>query len=113
MKRRTSRPQTGSHGAPCDHSANPCRAVVLVDGTGIRKKIKKDYEKALRDLDNSRRQLDQVHQTDLPQFTRGLTTHFGGLLTEIRQLAPQIAADEALAVHVQTECMIRTGPYAR
>jgi hypothetical protein len=29
---------------------------VRVDGAGIRKKIKKDYEKALRDLENSRRE---------------------------------------------------------
>ena len=33
----------------------------------------------MRDLDTSRRQLDQFHQTDLPQFTRWLNTHFGTL----------------------------------
>src|ERR1035441_4895961 len=70
MKRRAPKPQTSSHSAPHDYSANHCRAIVLVDGAGIRKKIKKDYEKALRDIDNSRRQLDRFHQTDLPQFTR-------------------------------------------
>src|SRR5260370_37336524 len=113
MKRRTSRPQTGSHGAPCDHSANPCRAVVLVDGAGIRIKIKKDYEKALRDLDNSRRQLDQFHQTDLPQFTRWLNTHFGALLTEIRELSQKMAADEELLFHVHNEVMFGGGSYAR
>jgi hypothetical protein len=77
MKRRAPRPQTSSHAAPHNHPANHSRALVRVDGTGIRKKIKKDYEKALRDLENSRRQLDQFHQTDLPQFTRWLNTHFG------------------------------------
>src|ERR1035438_4256284 len=55
MKRRAPKPQTSSHSAPHDHSANHCRAIVLVDGAGIRKKIKKDYEKAVRDIDNSRR----------------------------------------------------------
>ena len=58
MKRRAPKPQTNSHSAPHDQSANHSRALVRVDGAGIRKKIKKDYEKALRDLDNSRRQLD-------------------------------------------------------
>ncbi len=113
MKRRAPRPQSSSHSAPRDHSANHCRAVVLVDGTGIRKKIKKDYEKALRDLDNSRRQLDQFHQTDLPQFTRWLNTHFGALLTEIRELSQKMAADEELVFQVHNEVMFGCGSYAR
>jgi hypothetical protein len=78
---------------------------VRVDGTGIRKKIKKDYEKALRDLENSRRQLDQFHQTDLPQFTRWLNTHFGALLTELRGLNQKMAADEELIFQVENEAM--------
>src|SRR5260370_5922510 len=105
MKRRAPRPQASSHSAPHNHSANHCRAVVLVDGTGIRIKIKKDYEKALRDLDNSRRQLDQFHETDLPQFTRWLNTHFGALLTEIRELSQKIAAAGELLFHVHNEVM--------
>ena len=76
-----------------------------VDGTGIRKKIKKDYEKALRDLENSRRQLDQFHQTDLPQFTRWLNSHFGALLTELRELNQKLAVDEELIFQVETEAM--------
>jgi hypothetical protein len=84
-----------------------------VDGAGIRIKIKKDYEKALRDLDNSRRQLDQFHQTDLPQFTRWLNTHFGALLTEIRELSQKMAVDEELVFHVQNEVMFGGGSYAR
>ena len=113
MKRRAPRPQSISHYAPRDHSANHCRAVVLVDGTGIRNKIKKDYEKASRDLDNSRRQLDKFHQTDLPQFTRWLNTHFGALLTEIRKLSQKMAVDEELVFHIHNEVMFGGGSYAR
>ena len=105
MKRRAPRPQTSSHAAPQDHLANHSRALVRVDGAGIRKKIKKDYEKALRDLENSRRQLDQFHQTDLPQFTRWLNTHFGALLTELRELNQKMAADEELIFQVENEAM--------
>ena len=105
MKRRAPRPQTSSHAAPQDHPANHSRALVRVDGAGIRKKIKKDYEKALRDLENSRRQLDQFHQTDLPQFTRWLNTHFGALLTELRELNQKMAADEELIIQVENEAM--------
>src|ERR1022692_4858749 len=105
MKRRAPRPQTSSHAAPHNHPANDSHALVRVDGTGIRKKIKKDYEKALRDLENSRRQLDQFHQTDLPQFTRWLNTHFGALLTELRELDQKMAADEELIIQVENGAM--------
>jgi len=50
------RRQTNGQSVPQVHPANPSRALVRVDGAGIRKKIKKDYEKALRDLENSRRE---------------------------------------------------------
>jgi hypothetical protein len=94
-------------------SANHCRAIVLVEDAGIRKKIKKDYEKALRDLDNARRQLDQFHQTDLPQFTRWLNTHFGVFLTELRELSQKLAVDEELISHVQHEVMFGGVSYPR
>ena len=105
MKRRAPRQPTSSHAAPRDHSASHSRALVRVDGAGIRKKIKKDYEKALRDLEKTRRQLDQFHQTDLPQFTRWLNTHFGALLTELRELCQKMAADEQLIIQVENEVM--------
>jgi hypothetical protein len=105
MKSRPPRRQTNGQSVPQAHPANHSRALVRVDGTGIRKKIKKDYEKALRDLENSRRQLDQFHQTDLPQFTRWLNTHFGALLTELRELNQKMAADEELIFQVENEAM--------
>ncbi len=95
------------------HAGNHCRALVRVDGTGIRKKIKKDYEKALRDLDNSRRVLDRFQQTDQPQFTRWLNRHFGVLLTELRELNLKMAGDEAIIFMVQNEVMFGGGSYAR
>src|ERR1039457_2156050 len=88
-------------------AGNHCRALVRVDGTGIRKKIKKDYEKALRDLDNSRRMLDQFQQTDQPHFSRWLNSHFGALLTELRELNLKMAADDAIVFMVQNDGIIR------
>jgi len=87
--------------------------MVRVDGTAIRKKIKKDYEKALRELANSRRVLDQFQQTDQPQFTRWLNSHFGALLTELRELNLKMAADEDIVFMVQTEVMLGGGSHAR
>ena len=113
MPRRAPRQKT--HGQSDVHAQadNHCRALVRVDGTGIRQKIKKDYEKALRDLDNSRRVLDQFQQKDQPQFSRWLNSHFGALLTELRELNLKMAADDAIVFMVQNEVMFGGGSYAR
>jgi hypothetical protein len=86
---------------------------VLVDGSPTRKKIKKDYDKALRDLARAREQLDQFHKADLPGFTRWLNTHFGALLTELRETSQKLAADEHLVFCVENEAMFGGGSYAR
>ena len=72
MKRRAPRRQTDGQSGPPTHPANHSRAYSCGwMAQGIRKKIKKDYEREpCRDLENSQRQLDQFQQTDLPQFTR-------------------------------------------
>lgn len=101
LPKRQSNGQAISRAASAGHS----RAIVRVDGTRIRKKIKKDYEKALRDLTNSRQKLDQFHQTDLPQFTRWYNMNFGVLLTELRGLNQQMAADAQLIIQVENEAM--------
>jgi hypothetical protein len=113
MPRRVSRQK--AHGHPGAHApaGNHCRAMVRVDGSGIRKKIKKDYEKALRDLDNSRRLLDRFQQTDQPEFTRWLNSHFGALLTELRELDQKIAADETIIFMVRDEVLFGGGSHAR
>src|SRR5664279_258936 len=113
MKRRAPKPQTNRQSVPQSHPANHSRALVRVDGTGIRKKIQKDYEKALRDLEKSRWQLDQFHQTDLPQFTRWLNTNFGALLTELRELNQKMTADDAIVILVQNEVLFGGSSYAR
>jgi len=113
MKRQTPKRPVNGRASLHGSAVNECRALVPADGAGIRKKIKKDYEKALRDLDNSRRQLDVFQQTDLPQFTRWLNTHFGELLTELRELGQKIAMDEQLIFQVENEVLFRGGSYAR
>jgi len=112
MKRRPPRPQRNSRSAIRSHSANDCRAIVAVDGTKIRKKIKKDYEMVLREMDISRKQLEQFHQSDLPEFTRWLNSHFGALLTELRELSQKMALDEELIYEVENELMFGRDSYA-
>jgi hypothetical protein len=103
MNRRLPKSQTRTRRPVQTPPANDCRALVAVDGTNVRRKIKKEYETALRDLDLSRKQVEQFHQTDLPEFTRWLNTNFGALLTQIRELSHKIALDEQLIYEVEDE----------
>ncbi len=95
------------------HSANPIRAVIWIDGSAVRKKFTKDYEKARRDLQQSRVQLDRFIATDQPQFSRWLNSHFGALLTELRELSRQLMEDESLIYLVETEAFLTGDSYAR
>ena len=103
MPRRATRKPINSQAVDDAKPAIHCRAMVRVDGTGIRKKIKKDYEKELRDLAKSRSVLDQFHQTDEPQFMRWMHSHFGALLTELRELNLQMERDSLLIEQVDYE----------
>ncbi len=113
MARRATQPKTHGQSAAPVHRGSHCRAMIRVDSSGIRKKNKKDYEKALRDLEKSRRLLNQFQQSDQPQFTRWLNRHFGALLTELRELNLKLAADDALIFSVQTEMMFGCRSFAR
>lgn len=113
MPRRAPKQKTNGQSGPHARPANHCRALVQVDGSGIRKKLKKDYEKARRDLDKSQRVLAQFHQSDQPQFTRWLNSHFGALLTELRELNQQMATAEALIFLVENEVLFGGGSYVR
>ena len=116
MQRRKTKRQapkkSTAHGHPA-HGANHCRALVRVDGTSIRNKIRKDYEKARRDLDQARQQLDQYQQKDLPGFSLWLKSHFGAMLTELRETSQKLAEDEALVFEVESELMFGGGPEGR
>jgi len=98
---------------PSRPAPNRCRALVRVDGTRIRHKIRKDYEKARRDLEQARQQLDQYQQKDLPEFSLWLNSHFGALLTELRETSQKLAVEDALVMEVQTEVMFNGGSEAR
>ena len=64
--------------------------MVLVDGRQIRREIKEDYEKVVRDLAKAREELDRFQQKDLPQFSRWVNSQFGALLTQLRETSRRI-----------------------
>src|ERR1035437_8417720 len=98
MQRRSPRRPINGHAVPHSPPVNHSLALVRVDGADIRKKIRKAYEKVLRDLENSRRLLDRFHQTDQPQFTRWLNTNLAALLTELPELNHKLAGAHAIVI---------------
>ena len=113
MKRRGPRHNSRDQSSVPQPAPNDCWAVIRVDGTRLRKKVLKDHEKALRDLARTREQHDRFHQTDQPQFARWMSSQFGELLTELRELDQQRLRDEGLVFMVETEVMMGGGSYAR
>ncbi len=87
--------------------------MVRVDGAPIRDKLRKEHEKASRDLENARRQVEHFHQVDGPEFARWLNSRFGALITELRELGQKVMADEALVAIVEDEAMLCGIPLAK
>jgi hypothetical protein len=76
---------------------------MVIDGAPIRAKAKKDYEKALRELERSRQQINQFESTDRPKFHQWLSREFGALMTELRETHQALEAKRSLLFEVQTE----------
>jgi hypothetical protein len=97
-------PRRSKH-SPRPAEFTPCLSLVLVDGAAIRQKIRREYEKVLRDLRRARQQIDQFRQVDLPRFTRWVNARFGALLTEMREASRRIAELELLFQNIAAEVL--------
>jgi hypothetical protein len=78
-----------------------CVALVPVDGTPIRKKISRDYEKARREIEQVRTQLRRFEETDKPAFTRWLHRELGATLSMCRELEQKLRLQEMILFQVQ------------
>ncbi|HEV8541957.1 MAG TPA: J domain-containing protein [Verrucomicrobiae bacterium] len=78
-------------------------SVVLIDSAALRKKARRDYEKALRDLDAAKAETERFHNEDKPGFSKWLHANFGAILTEIRELQTKLFAAQGLVSEVQQE----------
>src|ERR1051325_10750699 len=83
--------------------ASTALPLMLVDGTRIRQKIKREYEKVVVDLEKAREQLDHFEKEDLPKFTQWFNTQFGALLTELRETNRRIHDLEQILLEMQNE----------
>jgi hypothetical protein len=86
MKRRATNRRKAAAPPPRDGAM----ALVRVDGRRIRREIKADYERVVRDLAKAREEFGRFQQKDLPQFSRWVNSQFGALLTELRETSQKI-----------------------
>lgn len=77
--------------------------MVLADGAPIRRKARRAYEKALRDLDTAKAEAERFETEDKPKFDKWLSANFGALLTEIRELQEKLFHAQNLVNEVQQE----------
>src|SRR6266852_1594965 len=92
-------------------------AVIWVDGTRVRRRITRQYEKALRDLNVTREQLDRFQNGDVPVYRRWINGEFGALLTEVRETTARLAELDRIFLEVHEEIIFSGLPpsqaYAR
>ncbi|HXG48509.1 MAG TPA: hypothetical protein VNO52_12845, partial [Methylomirabilota bacterium] len=86
--------------------ANHCRALIRIDGAAARRKIKAEYERALRDLERARKQVERFQSEDVPGFARWINSTFGWLLTELRETDRKRAELLALLFELEQEAFV-------
>jgi hypothetical protein len=79
--------------------------MILIDSAPIRNRIRAEYEKVRRDLDNARRNLERFNNHDKPKFMAWVSKEFGALLTQMRELSQKLAEKRELIFQVETESL--------
>lgn len=78
---------------------------MVIDETPIRAAAVKDYEKAERQIDTARKDLEAFETGDLPAFSRWEARVFGALISELRDLASAVREKDYLLGLVEEEVM--------
>lgn len=80
-----------------------CQALMVVDGKPIRRKARLAYQKALRDLERAKQEIEAFHRVEKPSFLRWLSSNFGALLTQIRETSAKLAERRQLLLEIESE----------
>lgn len=86
---------------------------MLVDGAPIRQKARRDYERVLRDLKQTRQELDRFENEDKPRYLQWMNRQFGSLLTALRETSQQLAAKEQLVFEIESEAFFTGASYGK
>ncbi len=78
-------------------------AIVVIDGSGIRNSAVAEYREVERTVENARRAVENFQSADLSAFQRWEATHFGSLLTRLRELTTEMQRKEHILYLVEEE----------
>ncbi len=81
--------------------------LVIIDSSGIRNSAVADYRKVERSVENARRAVDTFQSADLSAFQRWEATHFGSLLTRLRELRTELERKEHILYLVEEEVYMK------
>lgn len=103
MKWKPARPAAARPNAPRPKGPWP---VLCVDSRSVRKKALASYERALRELDKLKSDLDRFETQDRPAFRQWFHRLFGALLTEGRELEAKLAELRFVAQQVSLRALM-------
>ena len=78
-------------------------ALLVIDSQPLRKKARRDYQRAVRELDAAKADTERFYTQDKPLFSQWLSANFGALLTEMRDLQSRLFEAQNLVDEVQQE----------
>jgi hypothetical protein len=78
-------------------------SLLPVDGTPLRQRARREYEKVQREIERAKLELERYHSEDAPRYAKWLNSHFGALLTESRELQEKLFQAQNLVNEVQQE----------
>ncbi|MGZ8938158.1 MAG: J domain-containing protein [Limisphaerales bacterium] len=77
--------------------------LLVIDSKPLQQKAQRAYQKAVRDLEKAKAESERFHAEDKPLFSQWLSSKFGSLLTEIRELQAKLFEAQNLVHEVQQE----------
>jgi hypothetical protein len=77
--------------------------LLVIDSTPIRNAAREQYEAVIREVDQAKAIRHRFHNQDRPQYQKWLSSRFGGILTELRELSSQWMELEQLVDDVEGE----------
>jgi hypothetical protein len=79
------------------------RALLVVDNHPLREKARRNYDEALRELNEVRAELERFDKEDKPRFMQWLRLRFGRLISEIRDSKQKLTALQRTLLEVEDE----------
>lgn len=87
--------------------------LIRIDSHPIREKARKEYQKILRELNQTREAIEQFERYDKPKFNQWFHRQFGAVLTQLRELSEKLDTQRQLMFEIEHEADVMDCSYTR